>query len=192
MTIANPEGHAFYTLADTIGFVEALYVWATLEALYADVLRLDAEGQERWRAEIKRAVAAERAIHVGRTTPPTDAEILRSAPKLTDLTPTAKADWRDIVLITIEEMQRWDFARQQAITRGSNALYGTGRTGSLGPELAKYTEGYANQAFDTRLNQLTALSGQQQTYDTNLMKELLTASGADQGNPYGAADPGSE
>ena len=47
---------------------------------------------------------------------------------------------------------------QNAISQASNALYGTQRTGSLAPELAKYTEGYANQAFDTRIQELFGIA----------------------------------
>lgn len=56
----------------------------------------------------------------------------------------------------------YQFAKQQgqdAIESSSNALYGTRRTGSLSPELAKFTEGYASQAYDTRIQQLMQLSG---------------------------------
>jgi len=48
---------------------------------------------------------------------------------------------------------------QEGISRASNALYGTQRTGHLAPELAKFTEGYANQAYSDRINQLMQLSG---------------------------------
>jgi hypothetical protein len=48
---------------------------------------------------------------------------------------------------------------QEGITRAENALYGTQRTGSLAPDLAKFTEGYASQAYADRINQLMVLSG---------------------------------
>jgi hypothetical protein len=48
---------------------------------------------------------------------------------------------------------------QEGISRASNALYGTQRTGHLAPELAKFTEGYASQAYSDRINQLTTLAG---------------------------------
>ena len=64
---------------------------------------------------------------------------------------------------------------QQAIERSSNALYGTDRAGALSPELAKYTEGYAEQAYDTRIGQLTGLSGQQQTSNNQQLNTLASA-----------------
>ena len=48
---------------------------------------------------------------------------------------------------------------QEGISRASNALYGTQRTGHLAPELAKFNEGYASQAYGDRINQLMQLSG---------------------------------
>jgi hypothetical protein len=48
---------------------------------------------------------------------------------------------------------------QQGIERQANALYGGGGAGALLPELAKYTEGYAAQNYDQRINQLMTLSG---------------------------------
>ena len=54
---------------------------------------------------------------------------------------------------------------QDAARAQGNALYGGQRAGALAPELAKYTEGYAAQAYDTRLNQLGTLSGQQNSYN---------------------------
>lgn len=48
---------------------------------------------------------------------------------------------------------------QEAVGNASDALYGTRRNGALAPELAKYTEGYATQAYDTRIQQLMQLAG---------------------------------
>lgn len=48
---------------------------------------------------------------------------------------------------------------QEGITRAENALSGTMRTGSLAPDLAKFTTGYANQAYNDRIQQLMYLSG---------------------------------
>jgi len=56
----------------------------------------------------------------------------------------------------------YQFGKEQgleAISRSSNALYGTGRTGSLAPELDKFATGYAEQAYDTRIAQLMAMAG---------------------------------
>lgn len=75
---------------------------------------------------------------------------------------------------------------QEGISRAANALYGTQRSGAIAPELAKYTEGYANQAYDTRINQLTGLTGMQNTYNQNQIGQLLTASGATTGSPAAA------
>lgn len=48
---------------------------------------------------------------------------------------------------------------QQAVGNASDALYGTRRTGALAPELAKFTEGYANKSYNDRISQLMQLSG---------------------------------
>ena len=48
---------------------------------------------------------------------------------------------------------------QEGITRAENALAGTMRSGALAPELAKFTEGYASQAYNDRISQLALLSG---------------------------------
>ena len=48
---------------------------------------------------------------------------------------------------------------QDAIKGAGNAIYGGTRAGAIYPELAKFTEGYANQAYDTRVNQLSGLAG---------------------------------
>lgn len=66
---------------------------------------------------------------------------------------------------------------QKGIERASNALYGTARTGSLAPELAKYTEGYANQAYSDRINQLSGLTNAQNQYNANSMNTLANLSG---------------
>jgi hypothetical protein len=50
---------------------------------------------------------------------------------------------------------------QEAISGASNALYGGTRAGSLYPELAKYTEGYASQSYDNRIQQLMQMAGVQ-------------------------------
>jgi hypothetical protein len=50
---------------------------------------------------------------------------------------------------------------QQAISGASNALYGGTRAGALYPELAKYTEGYAAQNYDNRIQQLMQMAGVQ-------------------------------
>ena len=50
---------------------------------------------------------------------------------------------------------------QRAISGASNALYGGTRAGSLYPELAKYTEGYASQSYDNRIQQLMQMAGVQ-------------------------------
>ena len=50
---------------------------------------------------------------------------------------------------------------QGAISGASNALYGGTRAGSLYPELAKYTEGYASQSYDNRIQQLMQMAGVQ-------------------------------
>ena len=50
---------------------------------------------------------------------------------------------------------------QGAISGASNALYGGTRAGSLYPELAKYTEGYAAQNYDNRIQQLMQMAGVQ-------------------------------
>lgn len=66
---------------------------------------------------------------------------------------------------------------QKGIERASNALYGTARTGSLAPELAKYTEGYANQAYSDRIAQLAGLTNAQNQYNANSMNTLANLSG---------------
>jgi len=56
----------------------------------------------------------------------------------------------------------YEFAKQQgldAMTAKAGALYGSNRAGALLPELGKYATGYANQAYDARINQLGQLAG---------------------------------
>jgi len=48
---------------------------------------------------------------------------------------------------------------QEAGLRSANKIYGTQRAGAIPIELAKYTEGYAAQNYDNRINQLLTLSG---------------------------------
>ena len=48
---------------------------------------------------------------------------------------------------------------QQSIESANAANNGSRRGGSLAPELAKFTEGYANQSYDTRIQQLMQLAG---------------------------------
>ena len=49
---------------------------------------------------------------------------------------------------------------QDAIKGNAGALYGgTAGLGGLNPELAKFTEGYAAQNYDNRINQLMQMSG---------------------------------
>ncbi len=48
---------------------------------------------------------------------------------------------------------------QDAIKGAGNAIYGGTRAGAIYPELAKFTEGYANQDYDTRINQLLTAAG---------------------------------
>lgn len=63
---------------------------------------------------------------------------------------------------------------QDAVKASANALYGGQRAGAITPELAKYTEGYAEQAYDTRLNQLGTLSNQQNSYNLGNLGALNT------------------
>ncbi len=56
----------------------------------------------------------------------------------------------------------YQFALQQgqdALLAKAGAMYGGGRAGAILPELAKYTEGYASQAYDNRINQLMQMAG---------------------------------
>lgn len=69
---------------------------------------------------------------------------------------------------------------QKGIERASNALYGTARTGSLAPELAKFTEGYAAQSYNDRINQLAGLTNAQNSYNANSMNTLANLSGQQQ------------
>lgn len=71
---------------------------------------------------------------------------------------------------------------QKGIERASNALYGTARAGSLAPELAKYTEGYAAQSYNDRINQLAGLTNAQNQYNANSMNTLANLTG--QQNSY--------
>jgi len=48
---------------------------------------------------------------------------------------------------------------QDAIKGAGNAIYGGTRAGAIYPELAKFTEGYAAQNYDTRINQLLTAAG---------------------------------
>ncbi len=48
---------------------------------------------------------------------------------------------------------------QDAIQGAGNAIYGGTRAGAIYPELAKFTEGYAAQNYDNRINQLLRASG---------------------------------
>ena len=69
---------------------------------------------------------------------------------------------------------------QQAVNRSSNALYGGARTGALSAELAKYTTGYANQAYGQRIDQLSNLTNAQNTFNTNRLNSLGSLSGQQQ------------
>ena len=48
---------------------------------------------------------------------------------------------------------------QDAIKGAGNAIYGGTRAGAIYPELAKFTEGYASQSYDNRINQLMTAAG---------------------------------
>ena len=48
---------------------------------------------------------------------------------------------------------------QEALLRKANAGLGTQRAGSIPIEMAKYTEGYANQAYTDRIQQLMGMAG---------------------------------
>jgi hypothetical protein len=65
-------------------------------------------------------------------------------------------------------------------------MFGTTRSGNTAIELDKYGTGFAEQAFDTRVQQLLAGAGQQETNYNQQVQSLLTASGATTGNPAAA------
>ncbi len=48
---------------------------------------------------------------------------------------------------------------QDAIKGAGNAIYGGTRAGAIYPELAKFTEGYASQSYDKRIDELMRLAG---------------------------------
>jgi hypothetical protein len=80
----------------------------------------------------------------------------------------------------------YQFAKEQGlegVARHGNAMFGTTRAGNTAIELDKFGTGFAEQAYDTRVQQLLANAGlESQNYNTRI-NQLLAASGATTGSP---------
>lgn len=80
----------------------------------------------------------------------------------------------------------YQFAKEQGlegVARHGNAMFGTTRSGNTAIALDQYGTGFAEQAYDTRVNQLLGQAGLESSNYNTRIGQLLQASGAN--NNYG-------